>query len=296
MGLARIQYPTRVAPAMASNEQRSPRVAITADRRRDEQAVLLERLGFEIRMFPLLQTQSDGGLCLQALTERLLSAPPDYLIANTGYGMRTWFATASEQGTKEQFAQALSSATTIVARGAKALGELRKAGLEAAYRAPDETLGETVEWLLARGVAGKSVFLQLHGEPSDQTVERLRSAGAEVVCVPIYKLMAGQGAVARALVQAVLDQSVDAVTFTAAPQVQALFRVAAREGRDEALLSSFNAGGVVAACIGEVCGASARTLGVKSPLVPEHSRLGSLAKALRDHFSDLEPLPVPETS
>ncbi|HTV12266.1 MAG TPA: uroporphyrinogen-III synthase [Acidimicrobiales bacterium] len=269
-----------------------PTVAITADRRRDEQAVLLERAGFEVQMFPLLRTQADNSLSLQTLTEHITAQPPDFLLANTGFGMRSWFGCTAEWGIRDQLIAALS-ATTIAARGAKALGELRKVGLDAAYKAPGETLEETVDWLVAQRLADRSVVVQLHGEPSEEAIEKLRSAGADVVCVPVYRMASGQGPIARALVLSIADRSVDAVTFTAAPQVHALFLAGESEGGREALLSAFNEGGTVAACIGDVCAGGAKAHGIARPLVPEHPRLASLANALASYFSERELLRSP---
>jgi uroporphyrinogen-III synthase len=268
---------------MPANDIRGPVVAITADRRRDEQATLLERLGFDVRMFPLLETRADGGGALRALTERVAVEPPEFLVANTGYGMRTWLAYASEWGCREDLVKALAGNTAIAARGAKALGELRKAGLEAVYKAPGETLEEVVEWLL--GQHPRSVVIQLHGERSDEAVGKLRAAGAEVACLPVYRMDSGGEAIARALVQAAVHGLLDAVTFTAAPQLQALFRQAHQEQLTAELLRQFNNGTVVAACIGEVCASAARGLGITMPLVPPHPRLGSLASALAAHFA-----------
>ena len=44
-------------PAVAANDLHGFTVAVTADRRRDEQTVLLERLGAQVLMFPLLRTE-----------------------------------------------------------------------------------------------------------------------------------------------------------------------------------------------------------------------------------------------
>ena len=71
-------------PAVAANDLHGFTVAVTADRRRDEQTVLLERLGAEVLMFPLLRTEPADLGTLRALTETIADAPPDYLVANTG--------------------------------------------------------------------------------------------------------------------------------------------------------------------------------------------------------------------
>ena len=203
-------------------------VAVTADRRRDEQAVLLERLGLEVLLFPLLRTEAEDSASLQALTRQLCRQPPDYFVANTGYGMRTWLQLAGQWGLQEPLVQVLSTRSTIAARGAKALGELRKVGLDAWYKAPGETLEEVVARLGQEDLEGASVVVQLHGEPPSTLLARLQQAGAQVTYLPVYR-MTGSGAQAASdLISTVLSHGTDAVTFTAAPQVDALAGAATR--------------------------------------------------------------------
>jgi uroporphyrinogen-III synthase len=256
-------------------------VAITADRRRDEQAVLIERLGAEVLMFPVLQTEPEDAVGLRAVTEGMVTEPPDYLLANTGYGMRTWLGLAAEWELLGPLVLALGSKTTIAARGAKALGELRKVGLDAWYKAPGETLEEVVGRLAAEGLNGRSVVVQLHGEPPGPTLAEVEHAGARVSYLPVYRMGGGGSEALAGLVDALLDGIADVVTFTAAPQVQALTGAAGARGVLGQVVDGFNAGGVIAACIGPVCAAVARAEGISSPMVPEHSRLGSLASAVK---------------
>jgi uroporphyrinogen-III synthase len=270
---------TRGAPIrwqiVAGSELDGFTVAVTADRRRDEQTVLLERLGAQVLMFPLLRTEPADLGALRALTETIAEAAPDYFVANTGYGMRTWLQLAAEWGLQEALVEALSSASTIVVRGAKALGEIRKVGLDAVYKAPGETLEEVVDRLGEEDLSASSVVVQLHGEP----------AGA-VSYLPVYRMGGGGTDEAGALIDALVEGRVDVVTFTAAPQVQVLASVAEAQGRLGAVLDAFNVGGVVAACIGPVCAQGARLAGITQPLVPEHSRLGSLASALGGYLAE----------
>jgi len=214
-----------------------------------------------------------------------VQGPPDHFVANTGYGMRTWLGLAADWGMRDELVAALRSKTAIAARGAKALGELRRAGLDAWYKAPGETLEEVVTRLAGEDLAGKSVVVQLHGEPPGSTVAELERAGARVSYLPVYKMGGGGAGPAGALIEKLLDDAVDAVTFTAAPQVHALAKVAAARGVLGEMLDGFNKGGVVAACIGPVCAAAARLQGISGPLVPEHPRLGSLASAVGAELS-----------
>lgn len=254
--------------------------AVTADRRRDEQAVILGRLGLDVVMYPLLQTNSTDKDALRALTEQLIVGPPDMVLANTGYGMRTWLGLAGEWGLLDGLVASLMHGPVIGARGAKAVGELRKAGLDAVYRAPRETLGELVAWAAAQGVAGKRVVLQLHGEGSEPVVATLEAAGAAVTQVPIYRMGTGQDIAANGLIEALLRGGIDVVTFTAAPQLEALAEAAAGRAALDAVVDCFNSRGVIAACIGPVCAAWATDIGIEGPLVPEHTRLGAMGTAI----------------
>jgi uroporphyrinogen-III synthase len=265
---------------MAGPDLKGFTVAVTADRRRDEQAVLMERLGLEVLMFPLLRTQPEDLGSLRALTEEVVRNPPDYLLANTGYGMRTWLALAAQWGLQDELVSSLRPKTAIAARGAKAVGEIRKVGLDAWYKAPGETLEEVVTRLTAEDLVGRSVVVQLHGEPAGSALDDLERAGATLSYLPVYRMGgAGEEAVA-ALIETLVDGVVDAATFTAAPQVQALTNEARTRGVLGRVLDGFNNGAVVAACIGPVCAAAARGEGISEPFVPEHSRLGALATAL----------------
>jgi uroporphyrinogen-III synthase len=270
---------------MAGSDLQGFTVAVTADRRRDEQAVLLERLGLQVLIFPLLRTEPVDLATLKALTKAVADAPPDYFVANTGYGMRTWLQLSAEWGMQEALVEALSSASMILVRGAKALGEIRKVGLDAVYKAPGETLEEVVDRLGEEDLAEASVVVQLHGEPAGPVLAKLEQAAATVGYLPVYRMGEGGTEAAGALIDAVVERRVDVVTFTAAPQVQVLASVAEEQGRLDAVLDAFNVGGVVAACIGPVCAQGARLIGISSPLVAEHSRLGSLASTLASYLA-----------
>jgi len=261
-------------------------VAITADRRRDEQAVLLERAGLDVVMYPLVCTEPEDMRSLESITQEICRNPPEFFVANTGYGMRTWLDLAERWGLLAALVKTLGASSSMVARGAKALGELRKVGLDALYTAPGGTIEEVVEHLVHKGLAGKSVVVQLHGEPAGTAVTALRAAGAEVLCLPVYKMGRSGERTAGALVDVVLEGCLDAVSFTAAPQVHAMAGAARALGVMERLAGAFSAGGLLAACIGPVCAGAARQEGITNLLVPEHPRLGSLASALGAHFAD----------
>ena len=78
-------------------------------------------------------------------------------------------------------------AGTLIARGPKARGAIRASGLTDAWSPASESSAEVLEHLLAEGVEGRRIAVQLHGEPLPDVVEALTMAGAEVVEVPVYR-------------------------------------------------------------------------------------------------------------
>ena len=95
-------------------------VGITADRRWEEQAGLFERRGALIQNGPVIRTLPLGAEDrLRAATETLVSGPPAFLVANTGIGIRSWFAAADSWELDEPLNAALA-ATAIYARCPKA--------------------------------------------------------------------------------------------------------------------------------------------------------------------------------
>jgi uroporphyrinogen-III synthase len=272
-----------VAPEIEfeSSDLRGFTVGTTADRRGEEQAILLRRLGVDVVAGPAMQTVAvpDGGEILRRQVEALVAAPPDYLVANTGVGVRNLFALAAEWDLDGALRQALGE-VKVVARGPKAAGALRLAGVDVWWRAPGEQLAQVLDHLVAHGVGGARIVFQLHGDDRQGFVAALRRAGAEVDALEVYRWsLPADLSAARALVDACCAGQIDAVTFTAAPAVRNLLDVADSDGRAGALIDVLNREMVVG-CVGPVCAAAALEEGLVAPVVPEHWRLGSLVKTV----------------
>lgn len=257
------------------------RVGVTADRRGEDQAVMFGRLGAEVLIGPALATvrMPDPEL-LRQRTDALIAGRPDYVIANTGIGMRTWLAAAAEWGVAERLLGALAT-TRLVARGPKAAGALSSAGLRPWWRSPTEQLSDLLTHLEGEGLEGRTVAFQLHGDDGAEVVQRLTAAGATVVTLPVYTWgpPADPGP-ALTLIEQCCEGRVDAVTFTAGPQVRALLDLAAAAGRGPELVEALNHPRMVVGCIGPVCAAAATDAGVGRLVVPDNWRLGSLVKAV----------------
>jgi uroporphyrinogen-III synthase len=257
-------------------------VGITADRRRDELAALLERRGARVVLAPALRIMplaDDTGL--RAATRTVLERPPDVVIANTGIGMRGWLEAAEGWGLAEKLREALA-ASYLVTRGPKARGAVRAAGLTDDWSAPSEGCDEVVTHLRERGVAGRRVALQMHGDTQPEHAAELRAAGAEVIEVQVYRWAPpADPAPLHRLVDLVANRLVDAVTFTSAPAVTALLRAAGPAGSDTVLDALRT--DVLAACVGPVTAAPLQRRGVPT-VAPARARLGGLVRTIVDEL------------
>jgi uroporphyrinogen-III synthase len=257
------------------------RVGITADRRWEEQARLFADRGIDVVHGPTMKTiDLAGDERLRDVTASLAESPPDYLIVTTGMGMRRWLEAAGRWGLDTPLLAGLAAGTRVVARGAKATSAARGANLDVWWRAPNETMQEIVDHLAAfEDVSRSRVALQLFDPDGHPSTELLRAMASELVEVPVYQwALPDDPAPARSIVDAAVAGQLDAVTFTAQPAVHNLFRIAG-DRRDD-LRGAFNAGGVVASCVGPVCASAATEEGIEAPLWPDPPRLTAMVKQL----------------
>ena len=255
-------------------------VAITADRRSEEQRELLHRRGARTIHAPTIRTlplgHDDGVL---AATTALLAQPPDVVVLTTGVGVRGWLATADSLGLGDHLVDVLRGAR-VLARGPKAAGAAAAAGIDVHWRARSETGAEVLAHLTAGPLDGVRVAVQRDGAPQPFLAEALRRRGADAVDVPIYRWeLPDDGR----LVEQLLVRQVDAVTFTSSPAVSNLMALADGAGRADELRRVLNES-VVSVCVGPVCAAALLAVGVTKPVVPTRARLGAMVQALVRRF------------
>lgn len=263
-------------------------VGITASRRAEEFATLLVRRGASvmhapaIRIIPLADDAE-----LERVTDAIIESPPEITVATTGIGFRGWVEAADGWGRAEDLARALSS-SRLLARGPKAKGAIRAADLREEWSPASESSAEVLEHLLAEGVEGKRIAVQLHGattewEPVPDFCEVLRHAGAEVVPVPVYRWTApDDGAPMDRMIEAVVVGDLDAISFTSAPAVASLLMRADENGVLEPVLQSMRSR-VLPVCVGPVTAAPLEQLNVRTTQ-PARARLGALARHVAEEL------------
>ena len=204
---------------------------------------------------------------------------------STGIGFRGWLDAVASWGLTDEFLGALAR-TRIIARGPKATGAIRGAGLREEWSPSGESSEEVLAHLGSEGVAGLRVAVQLHGtitewEPLTDLSASLADIGAVVTPVSVYRwIRPPDQSPVRALVAAVRSGAIDALTFTSAPAVSSMLSTAKEMGELERFVAAMR-GAVPTYCVGPVTAAPLELLGVPT-IQPERSRLGSLARLIID--------------
>lgn len=261
-------------------------IGVTADRRSGEQIELLVRKGASVIHGPTIRTHPLGAESdLADATRDVIERPPDITLLSTGIGVRGWFEAAESLDLGEALLDSLCRGQ-IFARGKKAHGAAVTAGLALGWQTPNGTSAELVDELARRGAGGLRIAVQLDGADGAPLADAVRRLGAEVVPVPVYRWTMPDDAVpAHRLLTAIVDRRVDAVTFTARPQIENLVELADAAGKHDDLVGAFRAD-VVPVCVGPVCGVAATDAGFAPPLVPDRYRLGSMVLQLASAFGD----------
>jgi uroporphyrinogen-III synthase len=255
------------------------RIGITSSRRSDELASLLQRQGAVVESAPALMTLSCAqDVLLRDATRACIKRPPDLLIANTGVGMQGWFEAATQWGLGAKLVESLVDCE-ILARGPKAVGAVRGAGLRESWVSVNENLDDILVHLRGRDLTAKRIVLQQHGTSSAAVVAAFERQGAEVTVVAAYRcLPAADQAPMFRLVDLVAEREVDAVVFTVAAAVKVFMDVAAAAGRKQEVMDAFR-GHVIAACVGPVTAEAFGHWGI--PVIqPVRARLGALAREI----------------
>ncbi|MGD9986752.1 uroporphyrinogen-III synthase [Pseudonocardia sp.] len=254
-------------------------VGVTAARRADELATMLERRGAVVqhgaalRIVPLADDTR-----LRESTHALIARPPDVTVATTGIGFRGWIEAAEGWGLGTDLITVLGKGT-VLARGPKARGAIRASGLTDAWSPESESSAEVLDHLLESGVDGLRIAVQLHGEPLPDVVEALAMAGAEVVEVPVYRWLPPRDRTPLdRLTDAVLAGGIDILTFTSAPAAASLLARSRERGLHDALLTALR-GPVLAMCVGPVTAAPLQDVDVPTTQ-PQRSRLGAMVREL----------------
>jgi uroporphyrinogen-III synthase len=269
--------------AMESSPQtglKGLKVVSFESRRQREMAELIQRYGGEAIVAPSMrELPLDQNTAALDFMRELKAGKIDIVIFLTGVGARTLIDAVSTVYPREEFARALKSAK-LVARGPKPVAALKEIGLAVDVAVPEpntwrEILGELKK---TGDLRGRRVAVQEYGITRRELIDGLRSLGAEVLSVPVYRwVLPEDTGPLKSAAREIADGRADVALFTNAKQIDHLIEVAAAEGLDEKLRRGLES--IVVASIGPVCTEALAHHGLHADLEPEHPKMGHLIAA-----------------
>jgi uroporphyrinogen-III synthase len=259
------------------------RIGVTSDRRSEDLIAALERRGAQVFHAPALKiapNDQDGPLVHE--TRALIGARPEVVLVTTGYGMRRWFEVADAAGLGAELTAVLDQAV-ILARGPKALGSVRAAGLDDALMSDQDTTASLVDKVADLGLHGRRVAIQLHGYTDEVQLRRLAEMSSSVLRVTPYRWVkpARQDRLAK-LIEAACHGQLDAITFTSAPGADATLAAAEAMGLGTAFVDALQCD-VVAVAVGPVTAGPLADAGIRV-IYPDRHRLGALIRLVCEHL------------
>lgn len=261
-------------------------VALLAARKIEEQSKIVKNLGGTPLSRPAQGTVflKDENVKEQVLN--IIEGGFDWLILTTGIGLETLIKIADEMGKKDTFLSALKD-VKIAARGYKTVNTLKKYQLKPIARDDDGSTVGLIRDLEHFDLTNLRVALQLHGDPAPKLVEWLQQQHTYFAEILPYQHIPPETAILEQLLDEILHQKVDAVSFTSTPQVRNLFSFTEEKRKKDQLLEMFDTK-VVALSVGKVTGQALKEQGVNRMVIPEHERMGSALMKLAQYYDHLE--------
>ena len=254
------------------------RVPALESRRGEEMRRLIAARGGRALLVPAVEERFRG-ISEEALTfaASLTRGELDIVIFLTGTGTRMLATAIDGVLPRAAFAEALNR-TIVVARGPKPIVALRELGVTTAHQVPRPHTWREILQLLDDShmpVRQRRVAVQEYGEPPDALLDGLNARGAIVTRVPVYEwVLPNDVQPLGAAVAAAARGEVDVILFTAAVQVNHLFRLAADVDLVDAL---HHASAAICVCsIGPATTAALVNHGVSPDLESSRSTMGML--------------------
>lgn len=261
------------------------KVALAGPRKSEEMSMIIRKLGGTPLLRPAQGTVFVDEEHLKTSIEAWVKNPPDWTILTTGMGLDAIFHAAEQLELGEELLQALQQ-TQIAARGYKTVNALRKRNLKPVVRDDDGSTAGLIRELESFDLKGKRVLVQLHGESAPRLMAWLKEREiAEIREVLPYRHVPPKDSELEELLQDILEQRIDAVAFTSAPQIRFLAAYAEQHGKLE-LMKERLEGAVVAAAVGRVTAQAMIEEGITPQVVPQEERMGSMFVSLGKYFAE----------
>jgi uroporphyrinogen-III synthase len=267
------------------------RVLTLESRRGNEMATLISNYGGRPLSAPALrEVPLESNPEALAFADGLVRNEFDLVILLTGVGTRALLAVVDTLRDRLSFVAALSR-TRVAARGPKPVAVLRELGITPWLTAPEpntwrELLAALDSKAAEQPLQGARLAVQEYGVSNQPLLEGLRSRGARVTTVPVYRWALPEDVEPlRVAAREVAGGEVDVALFTTATQVVHLLQVAQSIGLEpqvrEALAS------VAVASIGPTTSAELQEQGIRIDIEASHPKMGFLVREAAEHAADV---------
>jgi len=224
-------------------------VGLFETRRQREFTAMFTARGAEVVACPVVFPESRGAEePVRKFIEEATQGKFAVAIFYTGIGIQAIFDAAEQLGRREALKEALSR-MTLVARGPKSKGALKRHNLAPAFLAEPPTTEGLVKRVEGLDVRGKRVAVALAGDhPSPTLTDAVERGGGEIYeFAPYHYRLPEDLSDIGAFIQKVLAGEVGWLVFTTPPQVSILMDAAEKLGLRERLVEAANSFGAVAA-------------------------------------------------
>ena len=267
------------------------RVLSFESRKGDEMRSLIERSGGCATIAPAMKEVALGITDeIRTFHNRLLEGSLDLLIFLTGVGTEALATAIETEHSREQLLE-LIQRCRIVVRGPKPFAVLRKWNVRVDAKAAEpNTWHEVVQSVRevagtkagtsdepAKTLNGCRIAVQEYGEPSSELYAELKSLGADVLPVPVYKwALPDDTSPVETSIDAMIRGEFDIVMFTTAQHLVHVLKIAERVGRKAEWLAAVRR--CVIASIGPTASERIVECGLPVDFQPTHPHMGHLVR------------------
>ena len=256
------------------------RVVAFESRRATEIAELIRRQGGDPFVAPSMREAAiENNTEAFQFADRLFRGEFDMMILLTGVGTRALDKVLASRYPPDAFREALRK-ICVVARGPKPAAVLREMQVPATINVPEPN---TWRELLAaiHNRPERRIAVQEYGKSNPELLDGLRGRGADVTTVRVYQwdLPEDTGPL-REAAHRIADGRADVAVFTTSIQLTHLFRIAAEEGKEDAVRNSLRS--MAIASIGPTTSEALEEFGLSADITPTHPKMGFLIKETAD--------------
>lgn len=263
-----------------------PRICAFESRRASEMRKLIEKFGGEATNAPSMrEIPLDQQSVTLEFAERLFAGDIDILVLMTGVGTRHMADAIATKHPREQLISALRE-ITIVVRGPKPTVVLKEWGVPIHVRTPEPNTWR--EMLVAMqeqlDLSGKRVAVQEYGISNDEFLKSLRTSGAAVESVIVYRwdLPLDRGPLEEAIIEQI-GNPFDVLMFTSAQQIRHALRVAEQLGNEEVFRGALSQSKICS--VGPTCSETLVECGLQVDFEASPPKMGPLVRGAMELVS-----------